>query len=170
MPPIDWHPVIGWLQAINWQTLAAILALLFSVYSFWKTYKISVKQAELLEDQKRLNRMLVEKEEADARNAKRADLSANLVKLANNNYRVKVFNRGKAPARNVRIDLATESDDSVLSTRDVDSKFPMEQLEPQQGVDLIASLHMNSPSKIPIDLTWDDDTGTDHRKTVYLTH
>jgi len=158
------------MAPVDWQTITAALALLFSVYTFWKTYKLSVKQAELLEDQKRLNRMLVEKEEADARNAKKADLSANLVKVANNNYRVRVFNRGKAPARNVRIDLATQSSDPVPITRDVDSKFPMERLEPQQGVDLIAAVHWDSPSKMPIVLIWDDDTGTDHEKTVYLTH
>lgn len=158
------------MPTIDWQTITAALALLFSVYSFWKTYKLSAKQAELLEDQKRLNRMLVEKEEADARSAKKAELSANLVKLANNNYRVKVFNRGKAAARNVRIDLTTESDESVLIASDVESKFPMELLEPQQGIDLIAAVHASTPSKIPIDLIWDDDTGTDHKKTAYLTH
>lgn len=157
------------LENIDWSIIVALLALVFSVYTFRRTHNLAEKQAELLEDQKRLNRMLVEKEEAEARNALRADVSANLVKIGKN-YKVKVFNRGKAVARNVRLVDDTADQDSFLIQSDVESKFPLENLEPQLGVELIAAIHMQSPSKLPITLIWDDDTGIDHRKTVHLTH
>ncbi|MFI4927180.1 MAG: hypothetical protein ACHP7E_05770 [Burkholderiales bacterium] len=47
--------------------------------------------------------------------------------------------------------------------------FPLETLEPQQGVDLPAAVHMGSPAKMPITLVWDDGTGQNHEKLVYLT-
>jgi hypothetical protein len=163
-----WQTILDGFNAINWQSIVAVSAFVFSFYTFRKTHKLSEKQAELVEGQKKLNRMLVSKEEAEAYNAKKADLSANLVKVGNN-YRVKVFNKGRAVAHNVRVEFDTEGD-SILMKRDVESKFPMEQLDPQQGVDLLASVHMNSPSKVPIKLIWDDATGADHSKTAYLTH
>jgi hypothetical protein len=170
MQHTDWQAILDWIKAIKWQTVTAVLAFVFSIYTFRKTHKLSEKQVELVEDQKRLNRMLVEKEEVEARNTKKANVSARLVKVMNNNWRVKIFNMGKAEARHVRIEFDTDSDNGILAKSDVESKFPMDRLEPQQGVDLIASLHLNSPSKIPINLIWDDDTGNDHSKTVDLTH
>lgn len=170
MEHIDWQAIPDWLKAIEWQTIIAVLAFVSSIYTFRKTYKLSEKQAELVEDQKRLNRILVEKEEIEACNAKKADLSARLVKVTNNNWRVKIFNKGKAEARHVRVEFDTEGDNVILMKRDVESKFPMDRLEPQQGVDLIAVLHLNSPSKVPVKLIWNDDTGSDHSKTVDLTH
>lgn len=170
MQNIDWQAILGWFKTIEWQSAVAVLAFAFSIYTFRKTHKLSEKQAELVEDQKRLNRILVEKEETEACNAKKADLSARLVKVANNNWRVKIFNKGKAEARHVRIEFDTEGDNVILIKRDVESKFPMGRLEPQQGVDLIASLHLNSPSKVPVKLIWNDDIGSDHSKIVDLTH
>jgi hypothetical protein len=163
---VDLQVILDRFNAIQWQTIVAVLAFAFSIYTFRKTHKLSEKQTELIEDQKRLNKILVEKEESEAHNAKKADLSARLVKVANNNWRVKIFNKGKAEARHVRV----ESDTNILLNRDVESKFPMDRLEPQQGIDLIAAIHLNSPSKIPIKLVWDDATGNDHSKTVDLTH
>ena len=152
---------------IDWQTIVALLALAFSVYTFRKAQNLAEKQAELVKGQKRLNDLWVAKEESEVRNAKRADVSANLVRLPKG-AQVKVFNKGKAEARNVRIEF--NEDESIFIRSDVDSKFPLERLEPQQGVDLIAAVHMSSPSKIPLKLLWDDDHGTNHAKTVYLTH
>ncbi len=153
------------MLTIDWQTVVALLALAFSVYTFRQTHNLAVKQAELLEDQKRLNRMLVEKEEAEAVNVRRADVSARMVKELKGS-KVKVFNAGKAAARNVRLELSGSGNGIQLLNRDI---FPLERLEPQQGVDLIAAVHLGSAAKMPIRLLWDDDTGDNHEKTVYLT-
>lgn len=150
---------------MDWQTVVALLALGFSVYTFRKTHGLAEKQAELLEDQKRLNRILVAKEEAEAVNAKKADVSARLVRELKG-AKVKVFNAGRAAACNVRL-VADESGPGFqLLNRDV---FPLERLEPQQGVELPAAIHMGSPSKMAMTLLWDDETGEDHQKVVYLT-
>ena len=53
---------------LDWQTIVAGLALLFSVFTFRKTQNLAEKQAELVEDQKRLNQLLLAKEKEAARN------------------------------------------------------------------------------------------------------
>lgn len=151
---------------IDWQTVVALLALLFSVYTFRRTHNLAEKQADLIEDQKRLNQLWLAKEETEAENTKGADVSANLIRLGKG-ARVKIFNKGKSEARNIRI-LDVEQC-AVLVKTDAESKFPLERLEAQQGVDLIASIHLGSPSKVPLTLAWDDNRGANHTKTVYLT-
>lgn len=150
----------------DWQTVVAGLALIFSVYTFRKTQNLAEEQAELVEDQKRLNRLLLAKEQEAAVSSRRAVLSARLVKLGNG-YRVKIFNRGNAAARNVRI-LIPEGT-TLLIQSDVNAKFPLEHLESQNGVDLIAQIYTGSASKQSISIFWADDHSDSNEKTVYLT-
>lgn len=82
-------------------------------------------------------------------------------------YRVKVFNRGKATARNVRLEYP--DDDDLLIPNDVKGKFPLESLEPQSGVELIAAVHMGTQQKHTVRLLWSDDAKPANEKTVYLT-
>lgn len=154
------------MPSIDWQTIVAGLALIFSVYTFRKTQNLAEKQVELVEDQKRLNRLLLAKEQEAAVSSKRADLSARLVKLGKG-YSVKVFNRGNAVARNVR--LLVPDGTTLLIQSDVDAKFPLEHLEPQSGVDLIARVYIGSASKQSLSIFWEDDHAAANEKTVYLT-
>jgi hypothetical protein len=52
---------------------------------------------------------------------------------------------------------------------DIDSKFPLEVMEQHQSVELIAAVHMGSPSKITVELIWDDDTCMGQSKIFYPT-
>lgn len=151
---------------IDWQTVVACLALLFSIFTFRKTQNLAEKQAELVEDQKRLNQLLLAKEQEAAVTSKKADLSARLVK-SGNGYVVKVFNRGNAVAHNVRVLIPDST--TVLDQSTVDMKFPLEQLDPQQGVDLVARVYIDSASKQSISVLWEDGHSENNQKTVYLT-
>lgn len=150
------------LEQIDWQSWIAALALLFSGYTFWKQYRLEKEQAD---QQRQLNDLMIAKELADAKSAKRADISANLVREIKSS-KVKIFNRGQARATNVRLVMDDSSSALRLLNREI---FPLEALEPQQGVSLIAAVYLNSPSKMPITLIWDDETGNNYEKTVYLT-
>lgn len=149
-------------EQIDWQSWIAAAALLFSCFTFWKQYRLEKEQ---MEQQRQLNDLMIAKEVADAKSAKKAEISATLVREVSH-FKVKIFNKGQAKATNVRLVI----DDSVnpynLFNRDI---FPLEALEPQQGVSLAAAIYTNSPSKMPITLIWDDETGNDFEKTVYLT-
>ena len=142
-------------------------ALALSAYATIKTLRFNERQKSLIESQERLNQLLLQKEEDDAISATKAYLGANFVKMGNNNLRLKVFNKGKATAHNVRIEFPDGNEVVILS--DVESKFPLEVLEQHQSVELIASVAMGSKSKHHVKLTWDDVSGTDHSKSLYPT-
>lgn len=143
------------------------VALLLSAFATWKTVKFNERQKSLIESQDQLNRRLLEKEDAEATGAQKADLGASFLKLGSSKYRFKVFNKGKATARNVRIAFPDGDDPFIQS--DVDEKFPHEALEQHQSVELIAAVHMGTKSKHHVILTWDDEAGTDHSKSIYPT-
>lgn len=138
--------------------IVAFAALIISWVSLQKSNKTNARQDEL-------NRLLIERETEAGQDNKRADLSANLVSVGKSNWRLKVFNRGKATARNVRlIDLQEES--SVLARGDSQRKFPVPILEQHQYVEVAAIRLLNGPSRAHVKLVWDDDSGENHEKEV----
>ena len=147
--------------------IVAGLALLLSAYATWKTVQFNDKQKSLIESQERLNRRLLEKEDAESNEEKKADLGATFIKLGSSNYRLKIWNKGKAVARNVSIEFPEGNDCSVES--DIKGKFPLETLDTHQSVELIASVHMGTKSKHAIKLCWADDLGPANEKVVYPT-
>lgn len=116
----------------------------------------------------KLTKKLLAKEEGKAEARTRADLGANFVQIGSNNYRLKIFNRGNSNARNVRIAF-DDSEEHCFNQHDIDSKFPHELLEPHQGVELTAAIHMGSKRKQPLKLIWDGDFKTGNEKMVYPT-
>lgn len=89
------------------------------------------------------------------------------MKLGSSKYRLKVFNKGQAPAHNVIIEFPDGND--VVPTSEIREPFPMEILEQHQSVDLIAAVHMGRALKQTVVLKWSDDSSETNEKTVYLT-
>ncbi|MGB4441674.1 MAG: hypothetical protein WBJ62_05560 [Coriobacteriia bacterium] len=143
------------------------LALVLSVIATVTTVRFNSRQKSLIESQELLNQRLLTREENEARADRRADLGANLIKLGKSNWRLKVYNKGKAPARDVTI--SCPDGDNLLIQSDVNSKFPLEVLEPMQGVELHAAVYLGSKSKYTITLRWADDFSDSNEKTVYPT-
>lgn len=138
--------------------VVAFAALIVAVVSLRKTNKFG-------ETTDRLNRLLIERETAEGIASKKADLSANMIKVGKNDHRLKVFNRGKGVARNVRLtDL--NANDSVLISGEISRKFPVPILEQHQWVEVIAANHMGAGPRVHIKLQWDDDTGAGHEKEL----
>lgn len=147
--------------------IVAGLAFFLSAYATWKTVQFNDRQKSLIESQERLNRRLLEKEDDETREERKANLGATFIKLGSNNYRLKIWNKGKATARNVSIE-ALEGGDCLIQS-DIDGKFPLEILEMHQSVELIAAVHMGTKSKHPIKLCWSDDFNDMNEKVVYPT-
>ena len=147
--------------------IIACLALLFSAYSIIKTVRFNKRQNSLIEIQERLNTLLLEKEVNEVNRGKKSVLGANFIKLGSSKYRLKIWNQGKATARNVRIEFPGGND--VFIQSDLDSKFPLESLEQYQSVELIAAISMESNRKQTIKLIWSDDSREYNEKTIYPT-
>lgn len=143
------------------------LAFLLSGYATWQTVSFNKKQKSLVESQEKLNNLLLEKENEGAVKEKSADLGASFIKLGSSKYRLKIWNKGSATARNVRIEFPEGND--VVSDSEVSNKFPMESLERHQSVELIAAVHMQTKRKLVIRLIWEDDAETHNEKLSYPT-
>jgi hypothetical protein len=154
-------------QTITWSDIFAGLAFVLSCFATGMTLLFNRRQKSLIESQERLNNMLLQQGELEKLSASKADLGANFIKLGSSKYRLKIFNKGKATARNVRIELP--EDDGVLIASEIGEKFPLESLEPHQSVELIAAPHLGSKLKHTIRLLWMDDATDDNAKTVHLT-
>ncbi|WP_281954056.1 hypothetical protein [Pseudophaeobacter arcticus] len=139
-------------------TVFAFFALIISVISMRKANRFGSTADHL-------NRMLIEREQAEGIASRKADLSANMIKTGKNDYRLKIFNRGKGTASNVRlIDLAGDS--SVLIASNIQHKFPVPILEQHQSVELVAAVTLKAGASSHIKLQWDDETGGDHEKEL----
>ena len=143
------------------------LAFLLSAFATWKTVRFNDRQKSLIEIQERLNNRLLEKEQEASAGEKKADLGAAFLKLGSSKYRLKIWNKGKATARNVYLEFPDGNDCLIQS--DIDGKFPLEILEPHQSVELIAAVGMDTKSKHTIKLRWADDSSESNEKVVYPT-
>lgn len=151
---------------IGLSDVIASLAFLLSAIATWKTIQFNERQKSMIETQERLNKRLLEKEDAEVNEDKKADLGTAFVKLGNGN-RLKIWNQGKATAKHVQIDFPAGND--VIIESDVKRKFPLEVLEPQHSVELIASVNTCSKSKHEIRLRWEDGFSSSNEKTSYPT-
>jgi hypothetical protein len=150
-------------------TAIAFIALLVSIISLQKTNKFNARQSKLADTTERLNRLLIDRQFAEEMENKKADLSTNLYKRGQHSYSLKLYNKGKGTARNVRL-FDLDSKNSILHHRNIEETFPVDMLEQHQSVDLIALVSMNSSRRTRVKVIWDDDAGQDHEKelTSYL--
>jgi len=147
--------------------IIALMALVFSAWSLYQNHRFNKRQSVFEETNAKLSQILIEKETGEIAEQKKAELSANFVKIGKN-HRLKIFNRGKAVAKNVRLELL-DNGDSLLQQNEADRKFPVPVLETHGCVELIAFVHMGSPSRAHIKLIWDDESGTGIEKELYPT-
>lgn len=152
---------------VTFGDVVAGLALILSAGAIWTTSNFNRRQISLIESQKRLNELLLQQGESEALDARKADLGASFIKLGSNKYRLKIWNKGKASARNVRIDFPDGND--IVPDSEIKRKFPLESLEQYQSVELIAAVHMGTKSKHTIRVAWSDDFSEKNEKTVYAT-
>src|ERR1700730_16351193 len=101
----------------------SVLALLVSGYAAWKTIRFNERQRSLIESQERLTQRLIAKEEEDSRSEKRADVRAGFICLGSNSYRPKVWNQGRATARDVALEFPDGND--CIADSDLEAKFPL---------------------------------------------
>ena len=128
----------------------AALALIFSVVSLWRQRKFDAETS-------RLNSLLIEKEHNEAIASGKADISANFVKVSKNNHHLRIFNRGKSAARNVRMEVLQGK--NLFQANDIASKFPYPSLDSHQPLNVPVHVHMQSPRRVTITLSWEDAFG-----------
>lgn len=147
--------------------IIAFLALLLSGYATYRSLKFKKSEQNLVEVQKKLNLLMFEKEKREAEQISKADLGANFIFTGNHNFRLKIFNKGKAPAYNVTIEFPDGND--IVDEHSIKQKLPLEKMEQGQSVELLASYGSESKMKLKIELKWQNEDGYEQNKIVYPT-
>lgn len=146
--------------------IVAILAFILSTYATIQTVLFNRRQKTFIESQEKLNKLLLEKEVSEVVNDKKADIGVSVVKLGRSDKRLKIWNKGKSTARNIRISFP-EGNDSFVLPRDVMEKFPLEILETFASVELLLITDMTTKPKQVVKLEWDDDFQINQEKILY---
>lgn len=155
------------LTLINISDIISISALFLSAYAIRKTTKFNKKQESLINSQNEINNLLKEKELKNLKLEKQADLNMNLIPLGNKSRKLRIYNKGQAPAYNIKLIIL--DDNHLLVQREIESVFPLETLEPSQSVDLNASMSLGTSKKNMFKLVWQDELNSENFKTIYLT-
>lgn len=138
----------------------ATLALIISGY-------LALHQRSINASQAKVNELLLQQGETEALETKKADLGATCLKLGKGDYRLKIWNKGKATARNVKIEFPEGN--QLVAESDVRRKFPLEALEQFQAVEVIMYMTLGTKGKHHVKLIWDDASGDNIKKSVYVT-
>ncbi|WP_157774657.1 hypothetical protein [Aeromonas sp. CA23] len=133
--------------------IVSLLALLLSVYSAYRTLEFNRRQNEFANTANHLNKLLLRKEQEDAIDAISADLNARVVKIGKG-HRLKIYNKGKSPAKNVRLECPVVREFSIM-----DDSLPLEVIQAGGNFDLIVATAMGAPFAVTIKLIWDDERG-----------
>lgn len=147
--------------------LVSITAIAISAYATWNTIRFNKRQEAFIESQEKLNTQLLKKQDAESQDAQKAKLSARFISSGPNKYKLKIYNQGKASARNIQIEFP--DDDSIFIESEINEKFPHERLDTYDSIELIAPRAFRTKSKYAIELLWDDDHSSDNRQTFYPT-
>lgn len=139
--------------------LLAVL-ILITWLSFRREGRLMASQQELLSLQREINARTLKR-------ARNAELGAKFIREGEKKLKLRVSNRGGAPAYDVRIDFPKGN--VPVNEQDIQEKFPYPKLEPQGSVDLIAFRSYEGKGMHTIRLTWKTDDGTEAENIVYPT-
>ena len=122
-------------------------ALAFSLCTYIIHDKKIKKQSSLI------NEFQIEKNQKEKEENKKAIIEANISGNKNGYRELKVYNKGKAIARKVDVNIILENENDVFIT---ENPSPID-IRPQQSVRIVFHVHEASPDKIRLEFTWNDD-------------
>ena len=121
---------------------------------------------KLNKQQKQINAIILVKEEQEKNNQKRAIIEASSIAQKGSTI-IKVYNKGNAIARNVRMKFPYDRNDGLLFR---DPPFPYTQMNPKtQGTEFCINLVNGHIEQVIIKFIWDDEFANNNEITQILT-
>lgn len=151
-------------MSINWGDLPAYVALGLSLAALSVTLGFNQRQKKFFENQELLNKQMLRQIDEQAKEKKQADFGARIVKLGQASHRLKIFNSGKAPGRNVRLEVLEGQD--MLLGGDLENKFPADQIDSGSGIEMMVAMYLSGPTKLKLRILWEDDHSLNQEKIV----
>lgn len=146
--------------------LVSVIAVVISTVSLVRTRKLAKEQLELERVTAELSRLQIQNLEEDRASKTKPNFNVTLSKLGNSSF-FYISNTGAGTAYDVNFDLI-DCDDSPL-TGDFPEKFPHPEMKPNSRVKLMAAMHMGSPLKYQVKLSWKDVVGEPQEETFWVT-
>lgn len=142
-----------------WGLIISILALLASAFTYFKHDK------KLKEQERKINEYQLKQIEKEDLESKKAAIRGNIVKGIKGKRTLKVYNSGRAIARNIRI----EGLDVEGLFHRADEVFPYELMNPQDYTEVNIMLFNNCAPTIKLKYIWDDESGKNNEFEQVLT-
>lgn len=140
------------MELEGYSLVLSILAIIGTTFTYFKHDRKIKDQEKLINDHH------LKKIKEEELSFMQADVRATLMK-GNKGHRIlRVYNKGQATAKNVRLIIKDEPD-YLYST----NPFPFPVLNEHENVDLNIHLHMGSPDNISFEILWDDESATDNK-------
>ena len=139
--------------------IISVLALIASVFTYLRHDK------KLKEQERRINEYQLKQIEKEDLESKKAAIRGNIVKGLKSGRTLKVYNSGRATARNIRVGGL---DVNGLIHR-ADELFPYELMNPQDYTEVTIHLVVGCPSTIKLKYIWDDEYGNNNEFEQVLT-
>lgn len=133
--------------------IVSFIALFFGLFTYIK-HDIKLKKQSEQINKYQLERINIEKEEK-----LKAIIEADAVDSGKGNKLIKVINKGKAIAKDVKVIVPELPGYSI---REYPSSMD---LKPQQGMDILLFLFPGHPDTIRIEFKWSDDFKNDNQDT-----
>lgn len=146
--------------------LVSLIAIVISTASLVRTRKIAKEQVELERITAELSRLQIQNIEEDRAERNKPKFNVTLTKVGKSSF-FYITNTGEGAAYDVDFELI-DCEDSPL-TGDLKEKFPHPEMKSKSRVKLIAAMHLGSPLKYHVRLSWKDGEGIHHDETFWVT-
>jgi hypothetical protein len=130
------------------------IAIVISILSYLKSRKSDGIRDRLLVVEEELKQYALEEKKKEIEDSRKACIEARIVSIGNHNYKLKVWNSGKAKACNVDYKVPEK-----LKGMFFREKTPFEYLEAGKNFEEHVIVSMGSPSKVRITTLWEDEYG-----------
>lgn len=147
--------------------LISTLAAVISCVSLVRTRKLAKEQLELERVTAELSRLQIESIAEEKADKTKQKFNVNLTKLGNP-YSFYISNTGQGSACNVDFELI-DCNDRPLSTRELQDMFPHQEMKPNSRIKLMTAIHLGSPKKYQVRLTWENADGEKYDETFWPT-
>lgn len=149
-------------MTINFQDpsfVFSLIAILGTAFTYFK-HDRKIKAQEKL-----INEYHIKKIEEEKIQETKAIVRATLITGSKGHRILRVYNKGKAVALNIRL-IINDEPNYLYAT----NPFPFQLLNENENVDLKMAIHKETPDSISFNILWDDEFGVDnvHSQTVQL--
>jgi len=147
------------MEKIDFSLILSIIAILGSLYTY------IIHDRKIKAQEKLINDYQIAKIDEEKQQKKQALIRASIIKGIKGQRTLKVYNKGKATAQNIRLIIKNEPD-SVYSY----NPFPCAFIHENDHVDLNMTMHMGSPDNLEIEILWDDENALNnkHHQIIHL--